>query len=270
MPPIFFELQIDNYISIIAGIGAFASAVAALFTIQQVKKQREASYQPDIYFGFNGSKTAIIKKLAGIVTKELSFEMLEGHNTFEIHSILHSIENIGLGTAKDIKIVWDFDFKKAFNTILETQANGNPKIRVEMERGNTLVIRTQNKTMFYVWSEKENLITEYDFVLPRRDEKFVMSPSIPIEIVKYFTAYCMLKYNLLLSDEKYADLFHEEFETFPPLKVHVVYKDIGNKTYAKNFRVHLTFSTPFEKTMIPLTEANTFDIDIYAECKELQ
>lgn len=269
MPPIVFEFHIDNYISILAGLGACASAIAALFTIQQVKKQRQASYQPDVYFGFNGSKTAILKNLSGIETKELTFEMLEGDNTFEIHSILYTIENIGLGTAKDIKIVWDFDFKKAFNAMLEAQANGNPKIRVELERGNTFVIRTQNKTMFYVWSEIENLTTEYDFVLPRRDEKFMMSPSIPIEIVKYFTAYCMLKYNLLLSDEKYTDLFHEEFEIFPPLIANVVYKDIGNKTYAKKFRVHLTFSTPFEKTMIPLKEANTFNIGIYAESNEL-
>lgn len=266
MWPIFFEFQIDNYINVLAGFGACASAIAALFTIRQVKKQREASYQPDIYFGFIGLKKLTIKNLSGVESKELCFQLAKDNRTIETHSILHSIENIGLGTAKDIKIIWDFNFKKAFSAISKAQEYGNSKIRVEMERGNTLVIRAQSNTMFYVWSDKEALTTQFDFVLPRRDEKFAKSPSIPIEIIQYFAAYCLIRHNLLLSDEKYADLFHEEFEAFPPLTAHVSYNDIGNKTHTKTFLTKLSFSTPFEESMTPLKGASEINMRVYVEC----
>src|SRR3972149_11460007 len=94
-------------------IGQLATLVAVLFvflTLQEMVKQRKASYKPEIIipnvsiYGYvdNPDEIFISNRWSN---KELTDEYVVG-NLPKV-----SLYNIGLGAAKSIKIKWDFDLQ---------------------------------------------------------------------------------------------------------------------------------------------------------------
>ena len=81
-------------------ITAFASCLTALvglFTIYEMKKQRESSYEPFLCFDFISLK----------VNEENGKILFNGKQSFQPEIVLH---NIGNGTATNISIDWKINY----------------------------------------------------------------------------------------------------------------------------------------------------------------
>ena len=106
---------LTELITLAASFAACISALSAVIAILQVKKQRESSYKPDLFLKSRGSIDARFL----LKTPNTNFEYLQFVNDQKdvVHSILYTIENIGFGSAKNVKILWSFDFKEAFRKL---------------------------------------------------------------------------------------------------------------------------------------------------------
>lgn len=264
MFPIIFH--VDNVVSVFASVGTLASAFAAFLTIIQVKKQRQASYQPDIYLGFLGSTYVSIGELNN--NKKLRIVCVwDKEPPVEMHGLVHTLENIGLGAAKDLKITWEFDFVKAGQTLAgftdgDLQFDNNPFCPT--------LKKADVELYAFPWlSDLDSiLVTKYDFVLPRKDEKFTMSPAIPDDIIQYHILFFLLRYNLLDADS-FQGFVDEEFKELPPVNCSLSYADIGGKRYKKRFRVSLSVSFDAYKAPVELLKVKSLRFSLYAEAKEL-
>ncbi|MFT5217867.1 MAG: hypothetical protein ACI83H_003008, partial [Glaciecola sp.] len=74
--------------------------------------------------------------------------------------------------------------------------------------------------------------THYDFILPRKDERFNKSSTIPQEILEAYTIMFLVRYDIF-NRKEIKDMFIESFKEFPPLTAQISYSDIGGKTYSK-------------------------------------
>lgn len=80
-------IELTSLATMLSGIGACVSAVATFLTVREMKKQREASYKPDIFAApccFTGGDAAALQQ-----GKKPAF----------------SFRNLGMGAAKNVKIV---------------------------------------------------------------------------------------------------------------------------------------------------------------------
>jgi hypothetical protein len=223
--------------SVFTAFIAFVSIAIALFSLREARKQRESSYQPDLFFSFpNTMKTQITNFQNGYRDVEcIVFD--EEMKKSKVQGIPHTIENIGLGSAKDVHIQWTFDFKKAYDVIEKavkkpTQISilNDSDLNLSDTNGNEL-IGTTNK---YI----DNSV-KYDFVLPRKDERFTKTPVIPQEIHAVFAIMFLVRHKVF-DREKLDQLYTEEYKRFPPLIAYLTYSDIAEKSYSKKFRVKLS------------------------------
>lgn len=85
--------EITSLATMLSGIGACVSAIATFLTVREMKKQREASYKPDVFVApcsFTGGEASALQQ-----GKKAVFSFL----------------NLGMGAAKDVKIVMQTDIQ---------------------------------------------------------------------------------------------------------------------------------------------------------------
>lgn len=85
--------EITSLATMLSGIGACVSAIATFLTVREMKKQREASYKPDIFVApccFTGGEATVLQQ-----GKKPVF----------------SFRNLGMGAAKNVKIVIQTDMQ---------------------------------------------------------------------------------------------------------------------------------------------------------------
>ncbi len=263
-----FIFQVDSWISTLASIGTFISAIVALFTIYQVKKQRQASYQPDIYLDFVRPSALFIADFNQDKRKRI-YCMWEQTPPIEMRGLVHTLENIGSGAAKDIRIVWEFDFAKAGEIIKKIITDTS--LSFDNNRFCPTLKKGETELYAHPWmgEDEDVLVTTYDFVLPRKDEKFSMSPPIPQQVIEYYALYFLIKFNLLTTDS-FQGLIHEEFKNFEPLHCNITYKDIGGEKYKKRFKVSLSLSlSAYYHEPVNLLELDTLRFNLYNEANTI-
>ncbi|WP_294967207.1 hypothetical protein, partial [Sulfurimonas sp.] len=120
-----FLLKYKELIIIFSGIGTFISALIAIFTLNEVKKQRLSLYQPDILiksFVVSISKNPFLLGKDELIEYKVSnwndYSNKDCQKEYEVYP-RYKVENLGLGIAKNIKCEWQFDTKKAIKLIEE-------------------------------------------------------------------------------------------------------------------------------------------------------
>lgn len=215
---------------------AFLSIGIAIFTFREFRKQRESSYMPDLYLAFsNTMKARVCNFQTGIRDVQCLIYDDDLHGVIS-YGIWHSIENIGLGAAKEVTIIWQFNTAKACKIIAST---ANVHLKVSFGEHFLEIQNAEGKKLIStsLLSITDDPIT-YDFVLPRRDERFTKSPSIPQPILELYTLMFLVRYDIF-NCKTMPDIYFENFPEFPTLSAIMTYSDIGGKSYSKKFSCEL-------------------------------
>lgn len=230
-----------DWINIAIASIAFITSIIALFTINEMRKQRIHSYFPDLnmanfkfylYKGDYDSREDSIILYCYKNKKELN-EPINGYNELTI-----GINNIGFGVAKNIKWSWNFNIDLAQQEICK-----NTKIKWILENDYLGVKYNKLNIDWYFNINSDNIGGNANFILPYSYE----NKAIEIVIPEYFIFLYWLYVVSLLEDEtlKTLDL------NFPPLELNLNYTDIHSNNLTKVFFIELHFDifrSPYNET----------------------
>jgi hypothetical protein len=195
-------LTVTSIAACLSGLGACASAWATLRTVKEIRKQREASYMPDIGYS-----------ILRIESKQCS-------------SI--KICNIGLGVAKNVQIDVSIQFEHILAVLNQTLRAENICI---FQRDDYLIFESMhndNSISTYSLSIPCTLHSEYLF--PGTDNSVdIILPDYLLELLKLIMQKAFVHENKAV----------KELLDGIMIKVSANYLDIGGKYYDTKFFYHL-------------------------------
>jgi hypothetical protein len=221
------NLGMANWIAIASCIVGALSAFGTLMTVLHMKNQRKESLKPRLVFGSVEFDMKRLKKEDDspspweFLTNSEHIKRFKLSNSWDESKLATILANIGLGTARDVKITWSFDFKEMARILNTVEAN-----TMEVREGG-FIVNDEDDGAFFVWGSSERAL---NFIRPSIDEKIVLPASYLILIFIYYK-------KLLISLDKCVG-----FDIFPPLEVCVEYLDISNNFYKNTFYVHINTS----------------------------
>lgn len=220
-----FRMTIDRWIALGACVAAFISAIAAFFVVWQSSLQRKLAYKPQIVF-----KPLLFKYQLNTTKADIFNQIifLEADNTTPHRT--NCLVNIGLGTAIDVSVVWDYDSQKIVNLLNEAfkKEGGNKKITTY---ANAISIDVPtNGSDRYNYS-RENKSDRIDYIPSYSQSKNPVHVVIPHT---YFSLNCALliySLNFLSRMDKSASI----------ITLHLTYSDIGGVQYKQVYEVRTSF-----------------------------
>ncbi|MGE5614838.1 MAG: hypothetical protein ACM3XR_10580 [Bacillota bacterium] len=230
-------MNIDQIISMISSIGTFIATIIVFFTLLEMRKQRKNSMSPELAFSRKRFYTYYVpyndllwvdKKLTG---KKLDNIGNNYHNSFSIET-----NNIGMGTAKDIDIKWEFDIKNLIDRINKLDKNKIYEIKYIENKDSynkRLIIKYCNRLLFY---DMENDLNDY--------HEYILSSQIKNETFSIYFPECFIKLIsfllYLFIDNDFKEI-NEIIHDFPKIKMQMNYYDIGGTKYQKNYLLKFNF-----------------------------
>lgn len=218
-------MTIDQYVSIASSIGTVLAATIALFTLLEMRAQRKRSHQPDIIVDKKvfeqipdptSSNTSLwVEKINS------SLNPMKGQNVFKKFSL--RIINVGLGTARNIEIEWDFDIKKIIETINSIEVDNKillSKGFLEANEGKTLV-------------STKNHFKKTDFILPFSSENNVFECIVPLAYI-YLVSTLYKKHSFEGNGKSTISAFK-----FPKLHLEIKYSNIENDKFKRTFDIEI-------------------------------
>lgn len=235
-----FILENKEIINLLASIGTFISAIIALYTLIEVKKQRLSTYKPEIliksFLVYINKSPLFLESDELLLFKTDNFNEYKNDKTqkkeFEI-SCLYKIENLGFGLAKNIKVTWFFDMEKALK-IFEKEFNEDFYFS-QHKPLKYYFLHKKNDENFQISFINENKITQVtDYITPINIKEHTHYHTIPEGIVTIHFLYYIFKNNLIEKSSK--TIYNAEFENFPQVKMKIEYYDLNNKKYTNNYK----------------------------------
>ena len=107
----------DQYIALFASLGACLSALATLWTVREMAKQRKAIFKPELAVARRRFVTR-----PSFTSKQADWFVNAGPSANEqsLEKATLNLANVGLGAAKDVQIMWSFyvaDVVARFNNL---------------------------------------------------------------------------------------------------------------------------------------------------------
>lgn len=217
--------------ALFSGLGFIAltyTIILQVESIREIKKQREASYRPELYLG---------PKNVWVYFKETN------HSDFILSENKHSdkatnfsdfkldIYNLGMGAAKAIDFEWDFDRKKILKMFVSVDQRGycqiedrdsSVELKIPSLRFNTTIMMGGLRNTF-----------DTNFILPSNLDLSPTELNTPhLYDLLYVVYNCCLIYN--------SDL-EIQIGDFPPLVLKVNYLDVENNKFEKKFILKYKF-----------------------------
>ncbi|NLP59322.1 hypothetical protein [Lutibacter sp. B1] len=220
-----------DWINIVIASVAFIAAIIALFTVNEIKKQRLHSYHPDInmadfsFYVYQGDYDEEIKTNFLYTYRE---RKNEGDSIGGFNQLTMDINNIGFGVAKNIKWKWDFDFDKAEKVICENQ-----EVWWRMKDN---ILSVDSKELNVEWTydiEEDNEERSFNFILPYSNENRKTEIVVPSYFVDLYWLY--MAGQLLVEKPKAI------YINFPSIELSVFYTDIQSNKISKIFNIDLKF-----------------------------
>lgn len=220
----FKQIKIEPFFSFVAVCVSVCSIFVAIETLNEMIKERELAYKPDLRVYEND--ISLYWNEAG---REIRIEdnyTRQYHTNEEniLYSVYLNIDNIGNGNAKDIKYDWNYkDNIRVFNSFLEK--SGVEASLLETEN----LIEIEHKDQRMLRSRVgENDIESY---ISQDTQKRVM---IPLAYLELLTAYC---YEELppSSEIEYSEPL--TMQDFPKLHLTISYKDIQGSEIKKKVEI---------------------------------
>lgn len=236
------EYLINNkdLIGILAGIGTFVASLIAIFTLIEVKKQRLATYKPDILiksFLVAISKSPLLKNKENelLLFKTMDFNDYSKNYDQEKFNVNphYKVNNLGFGVAKKIKCTWKFDYEKAIKFIQNKMSNEfafnyNNSI-------NTYFLENLTDEDFHLSFNTNFESDNIDYISPINVQDHFHLHTIPRIII--IVHYLYLQFDLQMLNESAENFHYYDFSdsNFPNLKLEIQYQDLNNKKHKKNY-----------------------------------
>jgi hypothetical protein len=244
---ILLNITTADWINIVIASITLLTAIIALLTINEMRKQRVHSYFPDLnmanftFYVYKGDYDEEVKSiyLYSFKKRKEENEKIDGFNELKI-----GINNIGFGVAKNIKWKWDFDLKQAKKAICKDKSVNWKK------EDDFLTIDSEKVNIEWAFDiDEDNIGGNYNFILPFSNE----NRETEIVIPDYFISLYWLYMANQVGEE--APKAIQDF--FPPLELKVDYTDIHSNELEKTFLIELHFD------MIAAVRENVKELGIF-------
>jgi len=221
--------QLSVLISLIAPLMTFFAVIIAYLTLKEMQKQRENSYKPDIIITM--PTFYMYPYLNGDVHLPLLWTLINpsGKKESNKNKIFANGYNIGLGPAKQVYLVWNFDKDTFLQEIKEK--NKDNILNIEITKNQLIVeLSATKKFRLVIKNITKNKI---DYILPSKVKTEPTKLDIPESYLNLVS--------ILLFLENFKKINKDI--NFPPLKMNLTYIDIGKTPLQKEFIFNFKISS---------------------------
>jgi hypothetical protein len=213
----------DQIVALFASIGACASALATVWTVREMAKQRTMSYRPELAVS-RSHITASQEGENGLPIKWEGYSTGSAGTTSRNPAAL-AVSNVGLGAAKDLRFVWSFDIVEAVATVNELAAHGSLSVQMRNEKFGGLSFASKTvMSQTSMWQNQQRVFLDY--LLPASSESDSMDLEIPHAYRLAISALVFV----------WGQLEHKrDFPKLPSLGVTVGYADIADVQHNVTF-----------------------------------
>ncbi|MDE0393505.1 MAG: hypothetical protein OYK82_01880 [Gammaproteobacteria bacterium] len=219
-------MTVDQYFALVPNAAALITAVAALATVVIMACQLRAAYRPELALS-----RAMIRstRVNGEILPRLwitSAEFGPDYVPSSMYGLCVEVRNIGLGTAKDVRMKWSYqieEFVKEVNDIA-----GNERVlryNLESERLNVRLDDRLVQSVSRGAHRKESI----DYIMPASIEPTSTKVMVPLA---YQSAASAMVFFCGTTKEM------QNVPSLPPLKLEIRYKDIGQREHSVSFDVY--------------------------------
>lgn len=234
--------QIDLF-SLVTLVATFVTAIAALWTVLEVKKQRETSYHPEIYLGNQEIYFYGLKWKATFLPFSYSTEEIKEFNDIAWKNYINiDLHNVGFAVAKAIEYEWSFDIQTVIETIHKVNRVGFFHVHYDK----ILEIsapQIEFKSSHMVTNQlRKNTV---NYILPSSIEKIATKihvPSCYIDLYLIFLSSALNYYSKKSETENEVKTHNIDLENFPQLNLKLAYKDLHGKKHSKLFGLRFSFN----------------------------
>ena len=212
------NIDYNNLIQNLSGVGAFITSLITLFTLVVLIKQRKDSFRPRVIFGDRISATCIAEDDNLFKSK---WNDAYPNKEEEIIDFCFDLMNVGVGIAENVIVREYFDYKKAIKFIKRLDKENEfffNKIDDVIEVTTTF---DDSFTMIYLSNEPRELGT---FITRQQEKphKYVFTDSCLVFLSCF--DYLRNKYDLYMSLDKFPNCYYR-----------IQYSDIEGKRYKANY-----------------------------------
>ena len=218
MTEIFENIDYNNLVQNLSGIGAFITSLITLFTLIVLIKQRKDSFRPRVIFGDRISATCIAEDDNTLKTK---WNEAYPDKDEEVFDFCFELLNVGVGVAENVIVSEYFDYKKAIKFIKQLDKENEfifNKVDDIIELTTTF---DDSFTMIYLENEPRELGT---FITRQQEkpQKYVFTDSC-LAFLSCFD-YLRNKYDQYMKLDKYPKCYYK-----------IQYSDIEGKRYKSKY-----------------------------------
>lgn len=229
-------MSIDQIVSLVSSIATFVATIIVLLTLFEMQKQRRNSMSPDLYF--SGKSIHLHGEFSSENEVDFQWSETRFENKIDIstrRSLSYEVTNIGMGSAKEIEINWEYDSEDIITKINALDIHKLYKIKHTKNKELVQLLSIQSKSIGVLIDLKEERHCSYEFILSSQVKNEAAIMYLPNS---YFY---LLSIYIFLQIEKDFDNAINISRDFPKLKMNIIYKDIGGSIYKKNYEVNLNF-----------------------------
>lgn len=221
------DKDLTLYVAIISCLATIAAAIIYYFTLNEIKKQRQSSYRPEVFIE-TSNFTIHVKKINNKIEDLIWSDAQQKNDQISSHCYNLHCHNLGLGAAKNVKIKFSFDIQSFIK-----------KINALNDSYNVLNIKNNNIFSTYNFIEKE---FEYNIAINRQlDNNKSINFILPVSYSNKINSFMIPKqYSLLYSFYFYLISYTDKSKTdfdIPQLFIELEYQDIYNDNHKKNFAI---------------------------------
>lgn len=247
-------MDIDRIIALVSSLGTFIASILVFVTIIEMKKQRLNSTAPDLIFR---------EKIFSIFYDESknifvwSDQSLDKFNTGNKHHVRIpylplEIVNVGLGTAKNIEVKWEYDAKDLIRKINKEDISS--LYNIDYNYKSIMINKSKGALLLHHSTE---LICEEEHLLPCHlysDTISVLIPSTYLYLIN------TLFYMLTENNFGQGSLM---LENSPNLSATISYEDICGTKYKFNYcmKINLPVVNNVFKTKEKLVTKGTIKLN---------
>lgn len=231
-------LNYKPYIELIATLGTFITVLIAVYTLYEIRRQRESTYKPEIfldtfcYFTVN-SPFLVDHKLNKYRTSKYN-EIDNDKTKLEHINVNYRLENLGFGFAKSIECKWEFDYQQAFKELIKVM----PKEYKFNKLLDFHILLNEFDTNYQKSFKPNDLeMQRVDFIQPSANGENRKNLTMPKIIVDTYLYFLLFKYKL--TENIGVNFNFEDFKNMPKIKMKLKYKDLSNKMYYKTLKINI-------------------------------
>ncbi len=203
------------------------TALAAVWTIAEVRRQREATYRPRI--AFESQTLAVFEKGGFVHVDDADDDTLDEGFGLEL-------KNLGFGAALNVRIRWHVDYDRIVQWIAEDDFDS----KFEIDNDHLVRVTSKDSKISMDFAcDKNDQLNDLDHISPESSggkELFIKLPSLLVRLLKIllYLLWCDWSnhsgQSRLSPTEKYSKL---------PVNVRIEYSDVANRSHQVNCRLYL-------------------------------